>query len=33
MRITGIETVVVDGGMRNWVLVLVDTAEGVRGLG
>ena len=33
MRITGIETVVVDGGMRNWVLVLVDTDEGVRGLG
>jgi galactonate dehydratase len=33
VRIAGIETVVVDGGMRNWVLVLVDTDEGVRGLG
>ena len=33
MRISAIETVVVDGGMRNWVFVLVDTDEGLRGLG
>ena len=33
MRITGIRTVVVDGGMRNWVLVLVDTDEGLTGVG
>jgi galactonate dehydratase len=33
MRITGVDTVVVDGGMRNWVLVQVRTDEGVDGLG
>ncbi len=33
MRITGVETVVVDGGMRNWVLVQVRTDEGISGLG
>jgi len=33
MKITGIETLVVDGGMRNWVLVQVRTDEGVSGLG
>jgi galactonate dehydratase len=33
MKVTSVETVVVDGGMRNWVLVLVDTDEGVPGLG
>ena len=33
MKITGVETLVVDGGMRNWVLVQVRTDEGVSGLG
>lgn len=33
MRITEVETVVVDGGMRNWVLVQVRTDEGISGLG
>ena len=33
MRIRSVETLVVDGGMRNWVFVLVDTDEGLRGLG
>ncbi len=33
MIVTSIETIVVDGGMRNWVFVLVDTDEGVRGIG
>ena len=33
MIVTAIRTVVVDGGMRNWVLVLVETDEGVTGLG
>jgi galactonate dehydratase len=33
MRISAVETVVVDGGMRNWVFVLVDTDDGLRGLG
>jgi galactonate dehydratase len=33
MIVTGVETVVVDGGTRNWVFVLVETDEGVRGLG
>ena len=33
MTVTSVDTVVVDGGMRNWVLVLVDTDDGLRGLG
>jgi galactonate dehydratase len=33
MKITGIDTIVVDGGMRNWVFVNVYTDEGVQGLG
>ncbi len=33
MKITEIDTVVVDGGMRNWVFVQVGTDEGVQGLG
>lgn len=33
MKITGVETLVVDGGMRNWVLVQVRTDEGISGLG
>jgi galactonate dehydratase len=33
MRITKVDTVVVDGGMRNWVLVQVRTDEGISGLG
>ena len=33
MRITAVETLVVDGGMRNWVFVQVRTDEGVSGLG
>jgi galactonate dehydratase len=33
MRIESVETLVVDGGMRNWVFVHVRTDEGVVGLG
>jgi galactonate dehydratase len=33
MTITGVESIVVDGGMRNWVFVLVRTDEGLTGLG
>jgi len=33
MRIAAIETLVVDGGMRNWVFVQVRTDEGIAGLG
>ena len=33
MKISEIDTLVVDGGMRNWVLVQVRTDEGVSGLG
>ncbi len=32
-RIRSVEAVVVDGGMRNWVFVHVDTDDGLRGLG
>ena len=33
MIVTGVDTVVVDGGMRNWVFVRVETDEGLHGLG
>ncbi len=33
MTITGVESIVVDGGMRNWVFVLVRTDQGLTGLG
>jgi galactonate dehydratase len=33
MRITSVEPLVVDVGSRNWVFVVVDTDEGVRGIG
>lgn len=32
-RIRSVEAVVVDGGIRNWVFVHVDTDDGLRGLG
>ncbi len=33
MKITSVEPLVVDVGTRNWVFVVVDTDEGVRGVG
>lgn len=33
MKIAALDTLVVDGGMRNWVFVQVRTDEGVQGLG
>ena len=33
MKIVDVRTVIVDGGFRNWVFVLVDTDDGLTGYG